>query len=196
MPSITGDVNAALAAYQSATDSSRSEHERILIKELENYAKKIVWLTLRREHPEIVNEGVQYILSHINDFRGDSKFSTYVYTLIKRYCFREMKLKMDRNETSLTDLQAQMEANLASYELDGDARLTLDQIRKNLSDDEKELIDRKLEGYKTAEIAQLSSISTATIEGRWRRLCARVRRSEARRTRTYRNNAHRLKRQR
>jgi RNA polymerase sigma factor (sigma-70 family) len=191
----TGDVNAALAAYQSATDTTRSEHEKQLIKELEHYAKRIVWLTLHQERPEIVNEGVQYILSNIHDFRGDSKFRTYVYTLIQRYCFREMQLKIDRKETSLTDLRAEMEASLASYELDGDARMTLDKIRKNLSDDEKELIDRKLEGYKTAEIAQLSSTSTSTIEGRWRRLCAKVRQNEAKRTKTYRNNP-RLNRQR
>lgn len=184
----TTDVNAALAAYQCATDSTRSDLERGLIKALERYAKKIVWLKLHQDRPETVNEAVQYVMAHLTDFRGDSKFSTWVYSVIQRYCYRELQRKIENKEKLFSDFHDYQVEGLASYELDGNARLTLDRLRKSLSADENDLIDRKLQGYTNTEIAHQTSAATSTIEGRWRRLCAKLRQSEAKRTKADRKH--------
>ena len=182
----TTDVNAALAAYQSATDSTRSDRERGLIKALEHYAKRIVWLQLRQDRPEVVNEAVQYVMAHLADFRGDSKFSTWVYSVVQRYCYRELQLKINSREALFSAFPDFKVEGLASYELDGHARIDLDRLTKTLSKEQRNLINYKLQGYTSAEIAQLLKISTATVESRWRRLCTKLRKLEAERTETHR----------
>lgn len=184
----TTDVNAALAAYQSATDSTRTGLERRLIKALETYAKKIVWLKLHQDRPETVNEAVEYVMAHLEAFKGDSKFSTWVYSVVQRYCYRELQRKIESKEKLFSDFPDQQVQGLASYQLDGNARLTLDRLRKSLSADENDLIDRKLQGYTNTEIAHLTSTTTSAIEGRWRRLCAKLRQSEAKRTKADRKH--------
>jgi RNA polymerase sigma factor (sigma-70 family) len=190
MPSTNGDVNAALAAYKNATDSNRSELERALIKALENYANKVVWLTLHQDRPEVANEAIQYVVSHLAEFRGESKFSTWAFSIVQRFCYRELQLKMSNKEILFSDLRsAHQVEGLASYELDGDARLTLDRLRRTLSDAENNLIDHRLQGYSNAEIAQLMKTSTTTIEGRWRRLCDKLRKCENKRSNTNRKRS-------
>jgi RNA polymerase sigma-70 factor (ECF subfamily) len=186
MPTTNGDVNAALAAHRCATDLTRSDLQSALIEALEHYAKRIVWLKLHQERPEIVNEAVQYVMAHLGDFRGESKFSTWVFSIVQRFCYRELEVKISNKEVLFSDYHSTHQVErLASYELDGDARITLDRLREALSDDENNLIDRKLEGYTNAEIAESEATSTTAIEGRWRRLCAKLRQNETKRIRTY-----------
>jgi RNA polymerase sigma factor (sigma-70 family) len=143
-----------------------------------------VWLKLHQERPEIVNEAVQYVMAHLGDFRGESKFSTWVFSIVQRFCYRELEVKISNKEVLFSDYHSTHQVErLASYELDGDARITLDRLREALSDDENNLIDRKLEGYTNAEIAESEATSTTAIEGRWRRLCAKLRRNETKRIR-------------
>lgn len=181
MPSTNGDVNDALVAYKSATDLTRTELENSLIKSLSSYAKKIVWLKLHQDRPDTVNEAVQYVMAHLADFRGESKFSSWVYTIVERFCCRELRLKINNKEKLFGDFHEYQVEGLASYELDGDARMTLDRLTKTLSADEKRLIDLKLQGYSTAELAQLMKITETAAEGPWRRLSAKLRKREQKR---------------
>jgi len=188
LSSIHPDVNAALAAYLSATDSTRSELEYVLIKSLEKYAKKIVWLTLHESRPEIVNEAVQSVLARLADFRGESKFSTWVFSIIRRLCYRELQRKITSKETLFSDFKDYQVEALATYELDGDAKMTLDRLRKTLSEDENDLIELKLRGYTHAEIAQKMATTTTTIDGRWRRLCEKLRQTKTNSTEQRKKN--------
>jgi RNA polymerase sigma factor (sigma-70 family) len=134
-------------------------------------------------------------MAHLGDFRGESKFSTWVFSIVQRFCYRELEVKISNKEVLFSDYHSTHQVErLASYELDGDARLTLDRLREALLDDENNLIDHKLQGYTTAEIAELTATSTTAIEGRWRRLCAKLRRNGAKRTKPYPNNNHELNR--
>jgi RNA polymerase sigma factor (sigma-70 family) len=178
MPSSNGDVNAAFAAYLSATDLTQPDLEYALVKSLEKYAKKIVWLTLHENRPEIVNESVHFVLAHLSDFRGEAKFSTWVFTIVRRLCYRELQRKITSKETLFSDFKDYQVEELATYELDGDAKMTLDRIRKTLSKDENELIGLKLQGYTHKEIAEEMGTTTSAIEGRWRRLCEKLRQTE------------------
>ncbi len=186
MSSNNGDVNAALAAYRAATDSNRLDLQYGLIKSLEKYARKIVWLTLHETRPEIVNEAVQYVLAHLTDFKGDSKFSTWVFAVVRRLCFRELQHKITRKETVFSDFKDYQVEALATYELDGDAKITLDRLRKSLSQEENFLIDLKLQGHTYAEIAAQMAITVAAAESRWRRLCEKLRQTRTKNTKLYR----------
>jgi DNA-binding CsgD family transcriptional regulator len=55
-----------------------------------------------------------------------------------------------------------------------------------LSEEQRNLINYKLQGHTNAEIAQLLKINTATVESRWRRLCGKLRKLQAQKTETYR----------
>jgi RNA polymerase sigma factor (sigma-70 family) len=178
MRSTNCDVNAALAAFASATDSNRGDLEYALIKSLEKYAKKIVWLKLHENRPEIVNEAVQSVLAHLADFKGKSKFSTYFYSIVQRRCFEELRRKITSKETLFSDFRDYQVEGLATYELDGDAKLTLERLRTQVSEAENILIDKKLQGYTHPEIAQEMRVSTTTIDGRWRRLCEKLRQTK------------------
>lgn len=177
------DVNEAFAAYTAAPDS---ELENALVAAIERYAKKIVWIKLHQDHPEIVNEAVQSIMAHLADFRGNSKFSTWVFAVVVRLCYREIKLKVTTKETLFSDLKEHEVDGLATYELDGDAKITLDRLRKTLSQQENHRIDLRLQGFTHAEIAEMLTTTTTAIEGRWRRLCEKLRRAEKKKNRLYR----------
>jgi RNA polymerase sigma factor (sigma-70 family) len=179
MPSTNGNVNATFAAYLNATDLNRSELEDALIKSLEKYAKKIVWLTLHDTRPDIVNESVHFILVHLNDFRGKSKFSTWVFTIVRRRCYGELQRKISRKETLFSEFKDHQVDALATYELDGDAKMTLDRLRRGLSKPENDLIEFKLHGYTNREIAQEMATTMSAIDGRWRRLCEKLRQIKA-----------------
>ena len=136
MPSNLTNVNAALAAYRAATDLNRVELEYQLIKSLEHYANRIVAIELHNGRPEIVNQAVQVALDQILDFKNESKFSTYFYTIVKRLCCGELRRKINNKETSFSQLDPIRVERLASYELDGDDRITLERLCKTLSKDE------------------------------------------------------------
>lgn len=153
LPSANSDVNTTLAAYLAATDCTRAELEYALIKSLEKYAKKIVWLRLHEDRPDLVNEAVRYVLAHLADFKGNSKFSTYVFSIVERLCYREIKRKTTSKESVFSDFKEHEVDGLATYELDGDAKITLDRLRKTVSTDENQLINLRLQGYRTAQPA-------------------------------------------
>jgi len=190
MPSSNPDVNEAFAAYKASMDSTRPEQESVLIKALQNYARKIVWLTLRETRPEIVNEAVHYVLGHLDDFRGNSKFSTWVFAIVRRFCYGDLQRRTRRKETLFSEFKDYEIDGLATYELDGDAKMTLDRLRRTLTNDENRLIEFKLQGFTHAEIAQELSATTATIDGRWRRLCEKLRQTQTSNKSTPRNNAN------
>src|ERR1700731_286516 len=102
MPSVR-DVNAALSAYNNATKETLAERQDLLIRSLEHYAKRIVSMTLRRDDPEIVNEAVATVFAQLGAFRGESKFSSWVFPIVERICYRELRLKISRNETLFSE---------------------------------------------------------------------------------------------
>jgi RNA polymerase sigma factor (sigma-70 family) len=183
MPSTTGDVNAAFAAYNNATDSHRSELRYDLIKSLEKYARSIVWLTLHEDHPEIVNYAIAVIMAHLGDFKGIAKFSTWVYQIVQRQCYEELRRKITDRKT-LVSLDDHPAEDSATYELDGDAKFILDRLRQSLSDEENLLIDLKLQGHTSSEMAEILTTTTAAVESRWRRLCDKLEKTEKKRKAT------------
>jgi RNA polymerase sigma factor (sigma-70 family) len=185
MPSTNGDVNVTFAAYQNATDSTRSELRCDLIRSLEKYARSIVWLTLHEGHPEIVNYAVAVIMAHLADFKGSAKFSSWVYKIVQRLCYEELRRKITDRKT-LVSLDDHQEGDSAIYELDGDAKFVLDRLRQSLSDDENLLIDLKLQGHTNSEMAEILTTTTAALESRWRRLCAKLQKAEKKRKATSR----------
>lgn len=184
MRSTNGDVNAAFAAYQNATDSTRPELEYNLIRSLQKYARSIVSIKMREDHPEIVNDAVVYILSHLSDFRGEAKFTTWAYPIVERLCFAELRRKIiDRNMLVKEVTDEQVDES-ATYELNGDAKFVLDRLRQPLSEEENLLIDLKLQGHTNSETAQILSTTTVAVESRWRRLCNKLQKTEKKRKAT------------
>jgi RNA polymerase sigma factor (sigma-70 family) len=187
VPSNKTDVNAALAAFQAATDFNRPELENELIQSLEHYATRIVAIKLHDSRPEIVNQAVQMALAQLSDFKGTSKFSTYFFTIVQNLCFGELRRKIESKETLFSDLVEHKVEGLASYELDGDERMIIDRICKTLSKDDNLLLQLKMEGYTNAEIALRLSSTASAIESRWRRLCKKLRKAAEKQDRSFRN---------
>lgn len=177
------DVNEAYQAYTAATDEDRPQRELALIKALRNYANSAIWLTIQENRPDIVNEAVMAVMSQLSTFKGMCKFSTWVFEIIKRICFRELRLKIMRREKekSFSDFEDHQIEALASYERNDDAKMALDRIRECLTRDENELIEMKLQGHTSFEIARKLKTTPATIDKRLQRLFARLRKIERKR---------------
>ena len=177
------NVNEAFAAYAAATDEDRPQSESALIKALRKYANSVIWLTIQENRPDIVNEAVSIVFSQLSDFKGASKFSTWAFSIIERICFRELKTKITirHNEKSFSDFEDFEIEALMSYEPDTETKTRLDALRETLSSEENELIDLKLQGHTSVEIAEKLETTSTTIDSRLRRLFAKLRKIDRKR---------------
>lgn len=107
VPSVSSnarDVNKAFAAYVQASESERSQREQEFERALRQCGSAIVWLTLRRQSPEIVDAGIDTALRHYRAFKGKSKFSTWYWQIVKRLCWAELRKKARSKEVLFSDL--------------------------------------------------------------------------------------------
>jgi len=88
------------------------------------------------------------------NFRGDAKFSTWLYRIALNTLLNHRKKHVKRQSVSLDNaIQLQAEKEKANHEL-----LLL--VIKNLSAIDKMLITLHLDGYKNLEIAEIAGISS------------------------------------
>lgn len=79
------------------------------------------------------------------------------------------------NTSALQQLLSRSTINLVHREINREAIL---EIRENLSGGERKLIDLKLAGHTSEEIATLFDIDPVAVRVRWSRLCAKIRKQQ------------------
>lgn len=170
MSSNARDINKAFAAYVQASESESSQREQEFIRALRQCGSAIVWLTLRRQSPEIVDAGIDMALRHYKAFKGKSKFSTWYWQIVKRLCWAELRKKARSKEVLFSDLDPQEVEQFAAPTADGDARLTLEWLMKRLPAEDATFLRMKMEGLTHAEMSKRLGVSASAVGARWIRI--------------------------
>ena len=111
-------------------------------------------------HKEVLGEKNDW--SGIKKFRGDSKFTTYLYRIITYRALDFIKSKGMKYRFK-TDSVDNVSINVSSEELNIDNQMTLSNALSILKDREKEIVKLASEGYKHREIADKLNTSTNNI---------------------------------
>ena len=100
--------------------------------------------------------------SGIKKFRGDSKFSTYLFRIIINRALDFLKSKGMKYRPR-TDSVDNIRINVASEEINIDNKMTLNDALSILKDKEQKIVQLASEGYKHREIADKFNTSTNNI---------------------------------
>lgn len=147
-----------------------------LIPFLRKNAYAICWIKLSDHRPDIVNDAVHRAISRLEEFRGDSKFSTWFHSIVHNLCMTEGRaIAREPNKTNIEDL-----ANEPSSREAIEAKVELAELRERLDPREQELLDFKLKGFTEEEIALELGISRDNVHWRWNELRRKVRSTERR----------------
>jgi len=98
----------------------------------------------------------------IKKFRGDSKFTTYLYKITYYRALDYLKSKNMKYKQSTDSLDNPL-INLSIKEMNIEDNITLEKAIKNLNERENDIIKLSLEGYKHREIADKFKIPVNTV---------------------------------
>ena len=151
-------------------DERTPDIERRLVSELRVYAKNLCYSSLGYEKTQdIANNCAVYVLLHPIAWTGLSKFRTWYHALVMnkvRDAYREQ-------QDSVTD-QLEVDAPALNWN-ELELGLLTDDIRKQLSDYDRDLFDSVVCGYTAQDIAERLGINIDTVYQRLSRMRSKVR---------------------
>lgn len=156
------------------------------------YEKNVYNIALRmtgnsEDAADMTQEAFIKAYNSLQAFRGDSKFSVWLYRIVSNVCLDFLRSKNRRPTVSLSvedddgeDTQLDVADESQSPELLLDRKLTRDSVRRGLDslppDYRQILLLREIQGLSYDEIAQALSLEVGTVKSRIfrarKRLCA------------------------
>lgn len=156
------------------------------------YEKNVYNIALRmtgnsEDAADMTQEAFIKAYNSLQSFRGDSKFSVWLYRIVSNVCLDFLRSKNRRPTVSLSvedddgeDAQLDVADESQSPELLLDRKLTRDSVRRGLDslppDYRQILLLREIQGLSYDEIAQALSLEVGTVKSRIfrarKRLCA------------------------
>ncbi len=135
-------INGALYRFDQLSKEDREDiAQNIILREI--YGKNGDWIGIRK-------------------FRGDSKFTTYLYKIVS---FRALDFLKSKNikYRPRTDSIDEKFINLSFKEMSTNDKISLEKAIEILNDKEKKIITLLMQGYKHREIGEKFKISTNTV---------------------------------
>lgn len=156
------------------------------------YEKNVYNIALRmtgnsEDAADMTQEAFIKAYNSLQSFRGDSKFSVWLYRIVSNVCLDFLRSKNRRPTVSLSvedddgeDAQLDVADESQSPELLLDRKLTRDSVRRGLDslppDYRQILLLREIQGLSYDEIAQALSLEVGTVKSRIfrarKRLCS------------------------
>ena len=146
------------------------------------YEKNVYNIALRmtgnsEDAADMTQEAFIKAYNSLQSFRGDSKFSVWLYRIVSNVCLDFLRSKNRRPTVSLSvedddgaDAQLDVADESQSPELLLDRKLTLDSVRRGLDslppDYRQILLLREIQGLSYDEIAQALSLEVGTVKSR------------------------------
>lgn len=146
------------------------------------YEKKVYNVALRmlnnsEDAADMTQEAFIKAYNSLQSFRGDSKFSVWLYRIVSNVCLDFLRSKNRRPTVSLSvedddgeDAQLDVADESQSPELLLDRKLTRDSVRRGLDslppDYRQILLLREIQGLSYDEIAQALSLEVGTVKSR------------------------------
>ena len=169
-------------------DGDVDEFERLV----NEYQRNVYNLALRmvgnpEDASDMSQEAFIKAYSSLADFRGDSKFSVWLYRIVSNVCLDFLRKRNRRQVVSLTvededdgDVELDIADEESSPELLLERKLTREAVRRGLDslphDMREILLLREIQGLSYDEIAQVLQIEAGTIKSRIfrarKKLCA------------------------
>lgn len=161
--------NELFAAWQKAEGEEKDRVLPLLTRELRNHARRVAWLQLQRDVPDIASVAVwKAIGPEGQKFRGESAFTTWFHRVVINLCndfLREKQKTAELEEESHSDLEGGVIA-----------KLDLERVKAGMQEEDKRLLELLMEGYTLREISAIEGSSLTTMSRRRQELLERVRR--------------------
>ena len=176
------------AVIQAVLDGDINAYE-LLVKE---YEKNVYNLALRmvgnsEDAADMSQEAFIKAYNSLTSFRGDSKFSVWLYRIVSNVCLDYLRSRGRRQTVSLSaenddgeDVEIDIDDETQSPERLLDRRLTRDAVRRGLAalppEHRQILLLREIQGLSYDEIADALGIEAGTVKSRIfrarKKLCA------------------------
>jgi RNA polymerase sigma-70 factor (ECF subfamily) len=176
-------IDQAYEAYKAGNSAGSTE----LYEALLTQARNVVWFKLPEfgiiRVRELAHDIATRAIEKIDQFRGESKFSTWFYTIAQNEVDRALEEHITRRNTVVSidpDANDGEEDWVASDEPTAppprgqDAMIELEILMSELSDDDVTLMRFKQEGYTLEEIAEKTGEPLGTIRSRYERAKAKM----------------------
>jgi RNA polymerase sigma factor (sigma-70 family) len=164
----------AFFQWQAAQESEKSKWLDQLIPLLQKHAYAVAWLKLKEKRPDVVNESVYQAVSHMENFKGESLFSTWFQAIVQNACNMVLRVRQRQAEVSLDEVP-ELAVDIDHVE----ARTDLKRLMVGLKSREKRLINLKLQGFHDDEIADRLGIGKLAVKHMWARTREKMREAAA-----------------
>ena len=166
------------AIVRKVLDGDANAFETLVLE----YEKNVYNIALRmtgnsEDAADMTQEAFIKAYNSLQSFRGDSKFSVWLYRIVSNVCLDFLRSKNRRPTVSLSvedddgeDAQLDVADESQSPELLLDRKLTRDSVRRGLDslppDYRQILLLREIQGLSYDEIAQALSLEVGTVKSR------------------------------
>ena len=172
------DENRILSAVEAVLNGDGSAFEEIVRAYEKNVYNLALRMTASREDAlDLSQEAFLKAYSSLHTFRGESKFSVWLYRIVSNTCLDFLRVRARRNETSLerededgeTAMREIPDESLSPERL-LERKLTRESVQRALmslpEDQRKILLLREIEGLSYEEIARVLSLESGTVKSR------------------------------
>lgn len=149
------------AVYAAWKHEGRAEVFEELGRLMLKHATAVTYLLFKQRREDVAQEAVVKGLQGLEDFRGDSLFSTWFHAVAMNHA--RDKLRAEIVSRNMLELQEDM----VQVEPDWHAALQLDQLVEDLDDEDKALVRDKLEGRVESELTGKYGLTPEGIRSRW-----------------------------
>lgn len=157
--------DAAYAVYRE--DRSDPNSTKQLLDAVKRHAAMVSLQRLGTDDPDVIGEVVLRVITHEPKFRADSLFSTWVHRIALNVCADRLRWIYKMREVPLECLPSQKQPFMEAKPVPG---LFTEQVMAQLSMEEQDLLQRKLDGDTNETVAAALGITLPATKSRWLRL--------------------------
>lgn len=172
---ILNGENALFARYQKLKQTGADTKEALdeLALLLLRHAIAVTYIVFRSRREDVAQDAVIAALTKIDNFRGESKFSTWFHAVALNEARTALRKEIISKRAILFDESALRPKELAREP--DDTSLQLELLIQRLSPEDQAFIRDKLEGRVENELAEKYGLTTEGIRSRWERIRRRLR---------------------
>jgi RNA polymerase sigma factor (sigma-70 family) len=167
-------LDSLYAAYKAASEDQKTIAREALISGMYREAWPITWSRLRGAYPDIVSDSVTKAVLNLEKFRGEARFSTWFYKIVMNFCNMALRSLISRPEEISLEEAAEEGAELMVDPVhETNVTLDLTAVAELLTDEERDLLALRREGYTYPEISAKTGASETALRLRMYRLAKR-----------------------
>ena len=134
------------------------------------HATAVTFLVFGSRREDVAQESVIKGLEAIEDFRGESLFSTWFHAVAQNHARDRLRQEI------LARRDVELDVQDLAVEPEIEAAIELDQLTSTLSEQDQELLRDKLEGRVESELTEKYQLTAEGIRSRWDSIKKRIRR--------------------